>query len=466
MSTSREQTSGPDRCGFVPPYVLRHLAASRPDGCGPRTLLADQRLREHREALPPGATLRTTALPAAPEAAAWTVHDAGGLEQLPGTPVRAAGQPATGDPAVDEAAAGIEATLRFFAEVHDRASYDGAGAPAVVTVHFGRDYANAFWDGTQLVFGDGDGEVFERFTKPLDVMAHEFGHALTQATAGLVYEGQPGALNESVSDVVAACVKQWLAGESAADADWLVGEGLFRPGVQARALRDMAAPGTAYDDPRLGRDPQVGHLDDFVVTTDDNGGVHLNSGIPNRAFVLAARAVGGRTWEGAGAVWHAALLSGDLGPRTDFAGFAAATVSAAERVLPDHVETVRAAWRDVGVEPGRPSTGPAGQGPAATGVVEVRRSGGFAGTRVVARVDLADLAGDPRGDELVRLLTERDVRAEALGAGREAAGGAPQPDRFSYAFVLDGEEVVLPEQALTPSLQRLAGLVLDLGSTR
>lgn len=462
MTTSREHR----HCGFVPPYLLRHLAETAPDCPGRGTLLADERIRAQRRALPPGRAARRTATATMPGAVVWTVHDAGGLEALPGTPVRAVGQPEAGDAAVDEAAGSIDATVRFFLEVHGRASYDAQGAPVTVTVHFGRDYANAFWDGVQLVFGDGDGEVFERFTKPLDVMAHEFGHALTQESAGLVYEGQPGALNESVSDVVAACVKQWLAGETAEQADWLVGEGLFRPGVQARALRDMAAPGTAYDDPRLGRDPQVGHLGDFVHTADDNGGVHLNSGIPNRAFVLAARAIGGRTWEGAGRVWHTALTGGGVGPRTDFAGFAAATVAAAEQVAPDHVEAVRAAWRAVGVVPGASAPAGGGGATAARGIVEVRRSGGFAGTRAVGRVDLGDLAGDPRGEELLRLLDRADVRAEVQGARQGAAGAPVHPDRFSYAFVLDGEEVVLPEQALTPSLQRLAGLVLDLGSSR
>ncbi len=133
--------------------------------------------------------------------------------------------------------------------------------------------------------------------------------------------------------------------ESAAEASWLIGESLFLPGVQARGLRDMAAPGTAYDDPRLGRDPQPDHLDGYVDTTDDNGGVHLNSGIPNRAFQLAAVAVGGHAWDGAGRIWYAALTGGRVGPHTDFAGFAGATVAAAG----EHADAVREAWRTVGV---------------------------------------------------------------------------------------------------------------------
>ena len=196
-------------------------------------------------------------------------------------------------------------------------------------MHYEERYVNAFWDGAQLVFGDGDGEVFDRFTKPVDVVGHELAHALTEHTAGLVYEGQSGALNESVSDVFAACLEQRLRGQTAAEADWLIGSDLFLPGVEARGLRDMAAPGTAYDDPVLGRDPQPAHMDDYIDTTEDNGGVHLNSGIPNRAFHLAATAIGGSSAEGAGRIWYAALTGGRVGARTDFAGFAAATVAAA-----------------------------------------------------------------------------------------------------------------------------------------
>ncbi|HEY0953030.1 M4 family metallopeptidase, partial [Nocardioides sp.] len=316
-------------CRFVPPYLLRRVA--------PDSLVVDERLRAGRTVPVAERTLLAGGPP-------WTVHTADNRTTLPGRVVRTAAQPESGDAAVDEAATGITGALALFAEVYGRSSYDGDGAPVSLTVHYGRDYDNAFWDGRQLVFGDGDGRVFDRFTKPVDVLGHELTHAVTEHTAGLRYQGQSGALNESVSDVFAACLKQRLLGQTAADADWLIGAGIFLPGVQARALRDMAAPGTAYDDPQLGRDPQVGHLRDYVDTADDNGGVHLNSGIPNRAFQLAATAIGGSTWEGAGRIWYAALTSG-IGPDTDFAGFAAATVAAAG----GRAEAVRAAWAEVGV---------------------------------------------------------------------------------------------------------------------
>lgn len=321
-------------CHFIPPYLFERLQ--------PHLLATDRALRARREAGP-------HPLPrAAAGAAAWVVHTCHHSADLPGDVVRSAGQPASGDAAVDEAASGIAATLDLYRSVYDRASYDAHGASVSLSVHYEQGYDNAYWDGTQLVFGDGDGQVFGRFTRPVDVLGHEFTHAVTERTAGLTYAGQSGALNESVSDVFGSCVKQRLLGQSADQADWLIGQGLFLPGVHGRALRDMAHPGTAYDDPTLGKDPQVGDMGDYVQTEDDNGGVHTNSGIPNRAFYLAALAIGGDSWAGAGQIWYDALTGGDVGPDTDFAGFAAATVAAAGT---SHDE-VAAAWKTVGVEMG------------------------------------------------------------------------------------------------------------------
>jgi hypothetical protein len=319
----------------------------------------------------------------------------------------------------------------------------------VATVHYRNNYDNAFWNGEQLVFGDGDGKIFDRFTKPVDVLGHELTHAVTEHTAGLVYEGQSGALNESVSDVFGACLKQRLLGQDAVGGDWLVGAGLFLPGVQGRALRDMAHPGTAYDDPVLGKDPQPAHMDDYVDTTDDHGGVHINSGIPNRAFQLAAVAIGGSAAEGAGRIWYAALTGG-LPPRSDFAGFAAATVAAAG----EQAEQVEEAWRTVGVTPQTGSAGP-GQPPPVEGgrtrTVQVRRTGGFAGLTVDGEVALD--TDDLRASELAELVDRIDLR--------EVAGGDPKPDMYVYAFDLCGDRGTVPEQYLTADLRRVAELVLS-----
>jgi hypothetical protein len=441
------------RC-FVPPYLLQHLAESRPDVAArlTSTIAEDQRLRSSR--LLVARRPRSTPTPAAATAGpAWVVHTADNGTDLPGRAVRSAGQPEAGDEAVDEAATGISGSLALFEEVYGRSSYDGAGAAVSLTVHYGRDYANAFWDGTQLVFGDGDGEIFDRFTKPVDVLGHELSHAVTEHTAGLEYQGQSGALNESVSDVFAACLKQRLLAQTPLEADWLIGEGLFLPGVQARGLRDMANPGTAYDDPVLGRDPQPAHLDDYVETTDDNGGVHLNSGIPNRAFHLAALGIGGTSWDGAGRVWYAALTGGRVTARTDFAGFAAATVAAARELGgDDQVAHVESAWAAVGVTPeaGRERTGvPA---PAVAGqLVRVRRGGGFAGLTTEAEVDLD--SDDERAGELRGLVERIDLTGVRTGKA--------QPDRFVYDVELAGSTARVLEQDLTDDLRRVVELVLD-----
>jgi len=422
------------RCRFVPPYLLARVA--------PGSLVVDQALRAGRTV-----PLASRPVVLAAPAPAWTVHTAGNTTTLPGRAVRSAGSPASGDVAVDEAATGITGALALFAEVYGRASYDGAGAPVSLSVHYGQDYDNAFWDGTQLVFGDGDGRVFGRFTRPVDVLGHELTHAVTEHTAGLVYRDQPGALNESLSDVFAACLKQRLLGQTPAEADWLIGEGIFAAGIRARALRDMAAPGTAYDDPALGRDPQVGHVDDYVDTSDDNGGVHLNSGIPNRAFQLAAVAIGGSTWESAGRVWYDALTGGAVGPTSDFVAFAGATVAAAGA----HADAVGAAWETVGLVPG--SSAAVGSAPVAAGArrVSVRRTGGFAGLRASGELDLE--GDDPRAPEAAALVDRVDLRA--------VDGGQPQPDRYVYSFDLCGDSATLPEQHLTPDLRRLADLLLE-----
>ncbi len=438
------------RCTFVPPYLLQQIAAAPGVGVDAPTaaveaaqesLVVDQQFRSERaEAAVPGVPH-----PQASEGG-WTVYTARNGTSLPGSRVRGEGEPASGDPAVDEAAVGGAGALALFAEVFGRDSFDDAGAEVVMTVHYGRHYVNAFWNGAQLVFGDGDGRIFDRFTKPVDVLGHELTHAVTEHTAGLVYRNQPGALNESMSDVFASCAKQRMLGQDVTQADWLIGAELFLPGVNARALRDMAAPGTAYDDPVLGRDPQVGHLDDYLDTTDDNGGVHLNSGIPNRAFHLAATAIGGRSWEGAGAIWYAALTGPDVGPTTDFAGFAAATVSMAG----EHAGAVAAAWQTVGVGLGGAEAPPVVPSPSEQ--VEVRRSGGFVGRTVSGCVDLT--SADARAGRVRELVDRVDVAT--------ARGGLPHPDMFTYTFCLPGcPEVEVPEQELSDDLRELAALVLE-----
>jgi len=281
-----------------------------------------------------------------------SVHDAQNRELLPGQVVRVEGQGATGDAAVDEAYDALGATHGFFLDAFERDSIDNRGFALVGTVHYGEGYQNAFWNGSQMVFGDGDGELFNRFTRALDVVAHELAHGVTESEAGLIYANQSGALNESLSDVFGVLTQQYVRQQPADQADWLIGADLLTERVQGVALRSMAAPGTAYDDPVLGKDPQPGHMRDFVQTRDDNGGVHINSGIPNRAFYLAALAIGGFAWERAGRIWYDTLCDRRLSNVAEFDEFAALTIAHAQRRFsgePGVGRAVEEAWRQVGV---------------------------------------------------------------------------------------------------------------------
>ena len=360
--TTTPRRALPYVCPIVPPDMLRRIAA----GAGPehpeipddaaaaaqRTLVADAQLRRQREVyaergrgdlrgpIPGLPNLRERAPelrkpPAKAEAPAVqrAVHDAQHGSQLPGKLVRGEGKPATSDASVNRAYDGLGDTWKLYWSAFQRDSLDGEGLELVASVHYQEQYDNAFWDGQQMVFGDGDGTYFNDFTSSVDVIGHELTHGVTQYTAGLTYVTQSGALNESLSDCFGSMVKQQALGQDAADADWLIGEGLFTAKVNGVALRSMKAPGTAYDDPVLGKDPQPADMDGYVRlpadSQHDNGGVHTNSGIPNRAFYLAATSIGGTAWEGAGPVWYDVLTGSKITKDIDFAGFAALTVEAA-----------------------------------------------------------------------------------------------------------------------------------------
>jgi Zn-dependent metalloprotease len=354
---------------IVPPYLLDRIATlddprfRTASAAAERSLLRDEPLRDLREASgrPPFLRAERAARDERPAAAPGTapqpdrrISDAEQAETLPGRLVRREGQPPTGDAAVDEAYEGLGETFELFARVFSRDSIDGAGMPLEATVHFGDAYDNAFWDGERMVFGDGDGEIFDGFADSRSVVGHELAHGVIEHTAQLTYEGQSGALNEHVADVFGALVEQYAAGQDATSATWLIGEGVFTDAVEGRALRSMLAPGTAYDDDVLGRDPQPDHMSRYIETTDDHGGVHLNSGIPNRAFALASRELGGFAWEHTGRVWYDAITSGRLPKNATFAQFSNETLRVARALYGDESREARAiadAWATVGVTP-------------------------------------------------------------------------------------------------------------------
>jgi Zn-dependent metalloprotease len=259
------------------------------------------------------------------------------------------------DDAVNRAFDGLGTTREFYKEVLERDSVDGKGMRLNAYVHYDSAYNNAFWDGSQMVFGDGDGELFTDFTKSLDVIAHELTHGVTQFAAGLEYHNQSGALNESISDVFGSLVKQWAKGQTADQADWLIGDGIFTPNIDADALRSLKAPGQAYNNDLFGRDPQPDHMSKYVLQPDtpdgDNGAVHYNSGIPNKAFYLIATAIGGHAWEAPGHIWYAALKASSA--TTQFQAFADTTYLQAGLLYGEQgteQQAVLAAWKEVGIK--------------------------------------------------------------------------------------------------------------------
>jgi Zn-dependent metalloprotease len=274
----------------------------------------------------------------------WEVS---GLER-----VRDEGEGPTGDKAVDEAYDGFGETWDFWQDIFGRDSIDNENMPLRGVVHFGVDYPNAFWDGRRMTFGDGDGQLFRRFTRSLDVIGHELGHGIIEDEAALEYWGQSGALNEHIADVAGIMVKQRKLNQTAAQADWLIGAELRGPQFKGDALRSMKAPGTAYDDPALGKDPQPAHWDDYVRTFEDNGGVHINSGIPNKAFYLLSTDLGGRSWHAPGHIWYRALRDPGLTPTATFRQFARFTYRAARARFGNsskEAKATREAWHAVGV---------------------------------------------------------------------------------------------------------------------
>ena len=353
MNDQHACTNGKCVCNVIPPFILENIARKGTPSqraIALRSLGQDIQLRLERTMQLQRGTKKQKPKAAATAHKKRLIHTAENFTTLPGTLVRSEGQASQNDVAVDEAYNGFGATFDLFWDVYKRDSIDGNGMDMLATVHYDYNYNNAFWNGTQMVFGDGDGYIFNRFTIAIDVMGHELTHGVTEHTAGLEYHDQPGALNESMSDVFGSLVKQRSLDQTAEEADWLIGAGLFASGINGVALRSMKAPGTAYDDWLIGTDPQPDHMSKYVNTTDDEGGVHINSGIPNKAFYLAAVALGGKAWEKAGHIWYQTLLDPRLTATAQFQDFANLTVDVAGKLYDETVQaSVIKAWKDVGI---------------------------------------------------------------------------------------------------------------------
>ncbi|HLA08734.1 MAG TPA: M4 family metallopeptidase [Anaerolineales bacterium] len=362
---------------IIPPHMLKEIADNGTPAqkdMAVSTMKTSEQLRGSRRALAElgKATMWAQAsVSAAIGGKERTIYDAKNGSTLPGTIIRSENDPPVADVAVNEAFDGSGITYDLFKEVYNRNSIDGNGLELNSTVHYQKGYDNAFWDGQQMVYGDGDENLpvserlFNRFTIALDIIGHELTHGVTQYEAELAYFQQPGALNESMSDVFGSLVKQYQRRQMADQADWIIGEGLFTSNVNGIGIRTMKAPGTAYNDPVLGKDPQPAHMKDYVNTFSDNGGVHINSGIPNHAFYLMALEMGGFAWEKAGQIWYVTLKD-KLSKNSNFQQCASFTYQVAGDLFgPGSLEqqAVKNGWAGVGLGVdggGTPPTEPGG----------------------------------------------------------------------------------------------------------
>lgn len=345
---------------FVPPHILKNIATNgtqRQKNLAISTLKTSARMRGQRQAL---ADFQAATFRVAVAGKDRIVYDAKNGSNLPGTVVRKEGDGPSGDVAVNEAYDGSGVTYDLYNAVYQRNSIDGNGMRLDSTVHYRTGYDNAFWDGEQMVYGDGDEDqppeerLFNRFTIALDIIGHELTHGVTQFEAKLQYFQQPGALNESMSDVFGSLVKQYQLQQTAGEADWIIGGGLLTANVNGVGIRSMKAPGTAYDDPVLGKDPQPAHMRDYVNTISDNGGVHINSGIPNRAFYVTAVELGGFAWEKAGQIWYVTLKD-KLDANSKFQDCANLTYSTAGELFGAgsiEQQAVKKGWAEVGLTVG------------------------------------------------------------------------------------------------------------------
>lgn len=354
-------------CFAVPSKLLRKLADKAEEA--DRHVLhghieSAARIRTQRSARAAKAVAASPAhaLQAAP-AYRRSVFDAGGGMELPGKAVRDEGGKPVKDRAANQAYDNTGITLDFYLQVFGRNSIDDRNMRVESAVHFGENFGNAMWTGEQMIYGDGDSNV-SGFTAALDIIAHELTHGVTQhmipGGLGVVrvplkerefkeqthaLQGESGALNESFSDVVGSMVKQWHAGQDVAQASWLLGEHMLAP-RHGRAIRSLKDPGnrklTWYED------DQFKSMDQYV----DGSDVHDSSGIPNHAFYLAARKIGGFSWEKAGPIWYEAFAR--LKPKASFRDAAQATSQVANLRFGSkskEYKAVVAAWKAVKVLP-------------------------------------------------------------------------------------------------------------------
>jgi Zn-dependent metalloprotease len=337
-------------CFIIPPDVLKRLASDRNLPAEVRAAAqntanisaAMRNMREQALAVTVAAGAAARPMRALAKAPAITVYDCKHHQTLPGALVA---KPATAkDATAKRTFVETTAVAEFYRTVFKRNSVDDAGMTLLSSVHYGVDYDNAMWNGTQMVYGDGDNALFVDFTKGNDVIGHELTHGVTQHSLQLGYSGDAGGLNESLSDCFGSMFRQWQAKQDAAGADWLIGSDILGPDAKKKGytcLRNMADPAdkrciapqpVKYSQITKGMDP------------------HYSSGPPNLAFCLACKGVGGNSWEKVGQVWYRAMTAFGPSPRMTMKAFAARTRQLAASMFDKKVAaSVDSAWKSVGL---------------------------------------------------------------------------------------------------------------------
>ncbi|MEP3209962.1 MAG: M4 family metallopeptidase [Maribacter sp.] len=269
-------------CLIVPPHILEELAKQGNTSCK-KTLNDTHRIFQKRNTILNNLLVREITDGEGDR----FVYDSQKRSQQRVLLVRKEGEGATNDASVDKAYETSGFVRDFFKNTFGLNSIDDNGLDVISNVHYGKDYNNAFWDGDEMTYGDGDGIEFKDFASAIDVVAHELAHGITQFLANLEYRSQSGALNEHFSDVFGTIIKQKYLKQDISEADWLIGDTIVTDKFPGVAIRSMKAPGTAND-----FDSQPAHMDNYYTGNADNQGVHINSGIPNKAFYLCCLEIG------------------------------------------------------------------------------------------------------------------------------------------------------------------------------
>lgn len=270
------------QCLIVPPHILEQLAKQGNTSCK-KTLNDTHRIFQKRNTILNNLLIREIAEGEGDR----YIYDSQNRSQQRVALVRKEGEDAANDEAVDKAYETSGFVRDFFKDTFGLNSIDDNGLDVISNVHYGKDYNNAFWDGDEMTYGDGDGKEFKDFASAIDVVAHELAHGITQFLANLEYRSQSGALNEHFSDVFGTIIKQKYLQQDIAEADWLIGDTVVTDAFPGVAIRSMKAPGTAND-----FDTQPDHMNNYYTGNADNQGVHINSGIPNKAFYLSCLEIG------------------------------------------------------------------------------------------------------------------------------------------------------------------------------